>query len=330
MEETIQNRKILYKAFSNKNAVKYLEKKKFIASGAQGNVYKYCLNGGGSKVNKCVVVKKSYIDYKESKFINDTFVPKALKFNVFIEYAVMKLLNQLVLQKICPNFILNYAYIIKERVGVCKDDYPYKALLYNEIVEKGYTFNSWVRENHSIELFYNAYFQIVAAVYSMQKYFNMTHLDLHSKNILVKKVQQGGYWKYIIGETEYFVPNLGYIFYVNDFDQTWVPNTFKSWFIRQRYATKNIHKGFDLMFLFRSTLQFTTSNKAFKSDIRKVIKSLKKNENFEDIIKDLWAEKYQSDNLWKSVKNRSLIETYDLTKALNKTGIPQQLRFIVV
>jgi hypothetical protein len=330
MDERVSKRKILYKAFSSKNAIKHLEKKKYIASGAQGNVYKYCLTSKTDRTNKCVVVKKSYIDYQESKFIDDKFNIKALKFNVFIEIAAMTLLNQLVLQNICPNFVLNYAYLTKERIGVCNDDYPYKSLLCNELIEDGYTFNLWVREEHSVEQYYNAYFQIVAAVYSMQKFFNMTHLDLHSKNILVKKVAKGGYWKYTIGDTEYCVPNLGYIFYINDFDQVWVPKTFKSRFIRQRYARKNIHKGFDIMFLFRSTLEFTTSTKAFKADIRKVIKGLRANEKFEEIIKNLWQEKYSIDNLWKFGKNGKLIEAYDLSKSVDKKRVPQKLRFVVV
>ena len=329
MDETVMKRKALFKIFSKKTNTKYLEKKKFIASGAQGNVFRYCLSKSGDQVKKCVAVKVSYIDERESKYIADVYSPKALSSNVFIECAAVQLVNQLVLQKISPHFILNYRHLIKERIGACRESYPNKAILYNELIEEGSTFNAWVREGHSISHFYNAYFQIITAVYAMQKYFKMMHLDLHSKNILVKKVPKGGYWKYRIGEHEYFVPNLGYIFYINDFDQVWIPNKFKSWFIRQRYSKKSIHKGFDIMFLFRSTLGFTTSPKEFRKDIRKAIKGLKNNAHFETIIHDLWGEKYQEDNLWKHGKQRQLIETYDLNKTFKATSLVQELRFIV-
>ena len=128
-----------------------LSKKKFIASGAQGSVYKYCLvdNKDNSQICINLIGKKSYIDYKEAKFVNDTFNEKALKINSFIEYAAMRLTNQLVLQNICPHFVLNYSREIKERRGACVDEYPYKQLLYNEFVD-GISYDQWIRSEHTI------------------------------------------------------------------------------------------------------------------------------------------------------------------------------------
>lgn len=324
MEKKVVERKKGYTLFSKASTQKSLEKNKYIASGAHGNIYKYCLSN-----SKCLVVKKSYIDKRESKHINNQFDIKAFKHNVFIEYASMQLTNQLVLQKICPNFGLNYNHIVKERIGVCSDEYPYKSLLYNELID-GESYDKWVRKEHSTKEFYNAYFQIMAAVHSLQKYLNMVHLDLHSKNILVTKVKKGGYWKYKIDDTDYYIPNMGYIFYIIDFDQAWIPGTFKSWFIKEKYNKNKIHKGFDIMFLFRSTLHFSKSTKTFKDQVRTVINKLRKNEGFSDVMYDMYGKIFCKDNLWKHLRpaDRHHIETYNLNKRFKKQSLPAALRFI--
>lgn len=329
MEDKLTKRKLMFKVFSNEK-IKLLGKKKYLASGSQGDVYKYCFTKPGQKLEKCLVAKKVYTNIKESKYINDIFNKNALKYNVYIDIAVMTLTNQLVLQNICPNFVLNYSYSIKERVtGACKNDFPFKFTMYNELID-GSTFDSWVREHHSIDEFYNAYFQITVALYSLHKYFNMTHLDLHSKNILVKSVSKGGYWKYIINDTEYYVPNLGFIFYLNDFDQVWVPQVFNSWFIRQKYSKKRIHKGFDIMFLFRSTLHFSTSPKSFKADVRKLIKGLRNNTSFEEIILQIWGDRYKKQNTWKLLDTKKQLQKYNLNLKLNKDNVPNELKHVVL
>jgi hypothetical protein len=333
MDYKVDFRKIFYNKLS-KAPFNILTKKKFIASGAQGNVYKYCImDKDNSQLCINLIGKKSYIDYKEAKFINETFTEKGLKINSFIDYAAMKLTNQLVLQNICPHFVLNYNRDIKERRGACLDDYPYKQILYNEFID-GISYDQWIRSEHTLEEWYNAYFQITISVYALQKFYNMTHLDMHSKNILVKKVKKGGFWTYKIEDTTYYVPNLGYIFYINDFDQVWVPNKFKSWFIRQRYSSKTIHKAFDLMFLFKSSLHYSTSPKLFKQEIRKLIKTIKETGDFPKIIKKVWHDRYNKDNLWKyKIKEpieSKLIEQYNFDKNLNKTKIPKELRHVVL
>jgi hypothetical protein len=295
---------------------KSFTKKGELGRGYQGTVYKYCKKG-----NKlCVAVKKLYLDEDETKFVKDPLKKRLFKFGSFIELASMQLTNELVLQNISPNFVLNYSYSFKEHTGICSEDYPYKMYVYNEYISDAMTFTDWIKQYHDLPFYYNAYFQITVALYTLLKYFNMKHLDLHSGNILVKKITPGGYWKYIINDTTYYVPNLGYIFLINDFGQAWIPNNFKVWFTSLRKP----RQSYDIQHLFNSTLDFSTSPPEFKTQIRKLIRKLSKNEHFKDIIRDFWYDMY------KTKPSSKLLDTFNMNKSLVKTNIPKNLQHLAI
>lgn len=300
-------------------------KVELLGEGGQGKVYRYCRKN--CKKNG-LAIKKAYLDNKQSKFIDDIFNTKSFKYGIFIELSSYYLINEIILQKISPNFILNYDYEFVERSGICNDIYPYTGYFYNEFIEDSETYTEWVKKEHSLSNWYNAFFQITTAIYVLQKYFNMTHLDLHSDNILVKKVKPGGYWSYIINGITYKVPNTGYIFYISDFGHAFIPNVFKSWFATQRYSKKAIHKGFDIYQLFKSTLKFSTSPKKFKNDMRYLIKQLKNNNDFDTIIEELWGDRYVYDNLISSGSKN--IETYNLDKTMSTKRIPKPLKHLCI
>lgn len=305
-------------------------KEKVLGEGYQGKVYQYCKKTHCN--NNGIAVKKMYLDWKEGKYVEDIYNPKALKYGAFIELASNHLINELVLQEISPNFILHYTHDFEERWSICAETYPYKSYFYNEFINDSETYTEWVTREHSIHLWYNAFFQITAAIYALQKYFNMTHLDLHSDNILVKKIKKGGYWTYIIDGKEYKVPNLGYQFYVSDFGHAWIPNEFKSWVISQKYKKKHIHKAFDIYQLFKSTLSFDTAPKKFKKDVNYLIRKLRKNDEFSDIIEELWEERYvydSSSGLPKKMTSKNLGK-YDMDKKLKIKNIPNELKHVVV
>jgi hypothetical protein len=77
------------------------------------------------------------------------------------------------------------------------------------------------------------------------------------------------------------------------------------------------------MHLFRSTLDFSTSPKEFKSKIRKLIRDLRDNVDFSTCIQVIWGELYSSKG------KRKLIESYNLDKPINVTSLPPRLRAIV-
>jgi hypothetical protein len=329
---SIRPRIDLYKYYKKlltrtENRKTFFEKVKILGEGYQGKVYHYKSKSSSSEL----AIKKIYLDWKEGKYVEDIYNINAFKYGVFIELASSQLINQLILQKIIPNFILNYDYEFEERWDICSDIYPYKSYFYNEFIDDSETYTEWINREHSIQLWYNAMFQIVVSIYALQKYFNMTHLDLHSDNILVKKIKKGGYWTYIINDKAYKVPNLGYQFYIFDFGHAWIPKIFKSWFISQKYKKKQIHKGFDLQRLYKSTMLLKHAPSKFRKDINYIIRTLHKNKNFENIIETIWADKYVYNNsgLPKKMSSKK-IDTYDMDKKLKTNKLPEILQKIVI
>lgn len=305
---------------SDKIMKKIFNKVEILGEGGQGKVFKYCEK---KKCNKSLVIKKIYLNLKESKYVDDIFNMKAFKNGVFIELSSFYLVNELVLQQISPNFIINYEYeFIERNNSICDDIYPYTGYFYNEFIDHSSTFTEWVNDTHDIELWYNALFQIMTALYCLQKYFNMIHLDLHTDNIIVKKIKPGGYWSYIINNKKYKLPNLGYVFYINDFGHAYIPRVFQSWFVNKRYNKKDIHKGFDIYQLLKSTLKVSSPPKKFVKIVRYIIKTLKKKDSdFVALIEEIWGDM--------TTANKVKIETYNMDKVITTERIPDELHFLV-
>lgn len=325
MNINIKQRKSIFHNFEVNFDYTVLQKQTVLGKGGQGKVYSYCRK---NTKQDCVAVKKIYIASQQSKYLNNPFTKRALLHSTFIELSSMKMINQLVLSKVCPNFILNYTWRFKSRSGICDDIYPNVAYFFNEYIADSQTLTEWVKSERDIEELFNAYFQIIYAIYTLQLRLNMTHLDLHTDNIIVQKVPKGGFWEYTIGENTYYVPNLGYVFYINDFGHSWIPNVLKSWFIRKRYNSKKIKSHFDLMILYRSHLNKTKKNfpKSFQKVLQYIIKTLRNGsrETYPEIIKQVWFDKYKVIN-----NNKLIIDKFNINNSINISQIPQELQLLV-
>lgn len=298
-----------------KTHIDEFKKSDVLGEGGQGKVYKFC------KQKLCIAVKKSYLDSDKSKYIKNPYSREALKEGHFVELAASKLVNQLILQKISQHFTLSFTNHYKERNGICSDEYPYAGYHAIEYISNAETWDNWVRKKHDIEKWYNAYFQIIIALYSIKKYFNMTHLDLHPENILVQKIKPGGYWEYIINNDHYYVPNLGFKIYILDFGHAWIPGIFETWFIRNRYISKRVKRSFDLNQLFNITKSFSQSPKEFKDEIKMIIKKLK-TESFSKVL--LFFKQH-----YKEKQHKKKLDTFTIGKKLIKKSIPKQLQHAV-
>lgn len=210
--------------------------KRILSSGVEGKVYKSSFINKTQYKHKKVrsrvghfAIKALYLKrIRDRKFINKDMLDTtpANVHNIFysnrsftkpslIEALSFVLTNQLVSQKICPHFVLNYHW-----------DYKANTIrLYNEYATYG-DFKTWSKGEHSVELWMNALFQISMGILAIKRYFNMLHTDLHAGNILVHKVQPGGYWTYILDKKRYYLPNLGYIFLLSDFGFAWIPKKY--------------------------------------------------------------------------------------------------------
>ena len=79
--------------------------------------------------------------------------------------------------------------------------------------ERSYAFNKRVHTNygyHTAEVWYSIYFQIWAALYTLQQN-DIIIMELGYDNIWIKDIPTVGYWKYIINNITYYVPNYGYL-----------------------------------------------------------------------------------------------------------------------
>lgn len=64
---------------------------------------------------------------------------------------------------------------------------------------------------------YSALFQIMAGLYAIQMSGQILNNDIKSRNILFHTVKAGGYWHYKIKDYDFYVPNYGKLFILNDF-----------------------------------------------------------------------------------------------------------------
>jgi hypothetical protein len=219
-----------------------------------------------------------------------------------IEVISLTLTNQLVFQKICPHFNINYDW-----------NYERSTIrLYNEYATHG-DFTNWIKGNHSQKVWLNALFQIMVGILAIQRYFNMIHTDLHIGNILVHRVKPGGYWTYIIDKKKYHVPNLGWVFLLSDFGFSWIPNKMSvTWHYTNilKYITKSGKNLYDFITLFKS-LQ---NNKDVPDTIKTIMKSMFTTSDF-----IVFKKKYYK-NLYNTYKNN---KRYKKTRPVYKMIIKQ-------
>jgi len=76
---------------------------------------------------------------------------------------------------------------------------------------------SWLQTNPSVAELQSCLFQIMAGVHAFQHYFLLHNNDIKAPNILFYNVNPGGFWKYRIYGRDFYVPNYGKLFIVNDF-----------------------------------------------------------------------------------------------------------------
>lgn len=265
------------------------------------------------KIN--LLKKDSSLKKMSANDIYKKFLSKeSFKNPIFIEILSNTLINQLILQKICPNFTMNYYWdFIKSNDLVIANEFANLS-----------DFDHWAQQTHSDEIWFNAFFQISMGILSIQKYFNMVHSDLHPGNILVQKVKPGGYWVYLINNFKYYVPNYGYQFLLHDFGFAWVENTmYIDWHYNDtlQYITKNGWYFYDINSILTNI--FKTKYYKVPKIFINVIKELFKDELLYIFSKDYYSnllnytKKKQKDKLLSFIKSYPDITLSYKAKNLN-------------
>jgi hypothetical protein len=252
-----------------------------------------------------------------------------------IETISYTLLNQLVFQGICPHFSINYYWEYDNNYLISYNEYANVSTLF-----------SWLETPRSDEEYHNMMIQIIIGIICIQKYYNMIHGDLHSMNILVHKVKPGGFWKYIINGKQYIVPNLGWLFLMNDYGFVVIEdkNIYIDWYYKR--DVENISKKgkefYDFMYLISNpkdpnqvvlnvsnTVKDVIYNIIYKvyniNNYKKNSQSISNSTNMQTILNTFY-DLSNINNVYNVNTITNFIETYNMDKSLNKTLLPKNLR----
>jgi len=179
---------------------------------------------------------------------DDITDPYWTKYEMYAEIVCLRLVTFLVREGVCPNLPMFFAYFpcdhctfentkinnrfekfetkprtrAASKLPVTTSNRRSCLLMLNEFASGG-DFSDWCGTTRSFEEWMNAYFQIFIALAAIQRYFNMTHFDLHWGNILVHNIPKGGYWKYTLNKKNYYIPNLGFLLVLWDFGYALIP-----------------------------------------------------------------------------------------------------------
>jgi len=322
---------------------------KKIGEGEYGKIYEARYDVKGKKIP--FVIKIASASTYDMRFIDKKYNKDALKREVYVESASGQLISQLVLQKICPHFPLIY---FDDITKTCQDKYPGlsefpRCYTSHQEYIKGITLEKWAQRRHTTRQWYNAFFQILAALHALQYHFNMTHSDLHAENIMVKRIKPGGYWKYKIDGKTYYVENIGLVFYIIDFGFSWIPQRsdiggfYIHWHHKGNVRLKESERMlFDINHI-KYILEYDASKK-FTQNLLDIIDELTdtKSKNVLISIKDIISHLFAGNTGEKTCKNHwecmhlkkfvsgPLLETYNLDKKIDKNKLPIQLRGFII
>ncbi len=152
------------------------------------------------------------------------------------EIVMHYLVNTLLTENICPNFIFMYhwylcnkcSHLQVKRAGVKVLLEPQECIIY--ILEKvdgdlvkmvqDSTKQKWSSSKKE-KIYKVAIFQTIMALAVLQQYYAIDHYDAGLRNIFYKKIHKLGgsvtYWAYKFYNNTYYVPNPGYMFFLADY-----------------------------------------------------------------------------------------------------------------
>lgn len=210
-------------------------KKKSLGNGsANGEAYKTC------SIDKDVCISIKQVPDKNNLSTLELNSQEKSNTEEWIEMISLELCQLLVEQDICPNLPIVYNSFMCNTCDFNNKKLKTKScfVIANELAELGdgmnffqkYFFNIIHTSNEAYDnIIQNILFQIYVGLYSLQKYFNMTHHDLHIGNILFKKIPlDNKYIKYRIDKQDYYLPNLGFMVTLWDFGYAFIPNKLMS------------------------------------------------------------------------------------------------------
>lgn len=180
---------------------------KLLGSGCYGNVF------SSKKDERTFAIKTTVLDEKAIEKPYDCSVGSWHE-----THFLWEILKPLLEKSICPNLPLIYHIYSCPECCITIDNEKKKGPCVSTIIELADgTLKNYLNEKRSLEELYSCLFQVFAGLYTIQKYAQIMNFDIKKENILFYNVEPSGYWKYNILGNDYYVPNYGKLFVINDF-----------------------------------------------------------------------------------------------------------------
>jgi len=228
----ILSRKTLYNKVSSKlsNIILYDNKYLFNPSLptnsklTQAHILKFMGSGARGQVDLVEIVDIGIFVIKQAFIDSELFPEKTHK--DWHEMLIMRdIITPMVLSGQALNFPILYSYFLGNS---CRPNVKYSnklpniktnVLCINYVFEPAQgTLGDWFKvHQRTVDETWNALFQILCAVYTLQAKLTACHRDISEKNVVYYRVPSGGSWKYTILGEDYYLPNIGFLFILIDF-----------------------------------------------------------------------------------------------------------------
>ena len=190
--------------------------KKLIGTGGFGNVYSACSPPPCDKDSYKFAVKLASI--KSEDYFSSYNKNKGGWRELFLLKDIITPLSE-----ICPNlprvidsYVCKECNIVRKNVfGEFNEKTSSCVIFLLELADGD--LHKWFLSKPKPDELYNALFQIMAGIHTIQKYAQLLNYDIKSPNILYYNVKPGGYFHYIIRGKDFYIPNIGKLFVLNDF-----------------------------------------------------------------------------------------------------------------
>jgi hypothetical protein len=195
------------------NLRKYIKMGKLIGTGDWGNVYIAWL-AKDKEAKRKFAIKMSRITEDDLK---DPYTETS---SAWYEIWMLKdIFKPIVEQNVCPNLPLFMDTFLCNKCDFLfrKGDSTHPCVITVMELAAGDMKDYFKFGNASDEELFSALFQIMAGLHSIQMSGQILNNDIKTKNILYYKVKPGGYWHYRINKHDFYVPNFGKMFVLNDF-----------------------------------------------------------------------------------------------------------------
>jgi hypothetical protein len=139
--------------------------------------------------------------------------------NPWREIHIHKLVNNLLKKKYTQNAVMFYGYEHNSKeIKLSLYRELYDLSLEEFLVDINKRLQNNAKNNEDIEItIKSVLFQTLHGFMVLQKKLGFYQGDPGPRNVLIKKVTPGGFWKYVINGDDFYVPNCGYIACIADF-----------------------------------------------------------------------------------------------------------------